>query len=121
MADEEILVSLERAAIHEAGHAASLFADGISIQSCYVRPAGDAFSGRTVGTMYPQWPMAKLRFLAARFSAERLIEPGLSDWPEHAEADRIQFEEILRSLPGPGGLMRPSAGQVRAPCAGLAS
>lgn len=98
MVEEEILMSLERAAIDEAGHAASLFADGISIQSCYVRPAGDAFRGLTVGTMYPQWPIQKLRYLAAGFSAERLIEPGLSDWPEHAEADRVQFEEVLRSL-----------------------
>jgi hypothetical protein len=102
MADEEILVSLERTAIHEAGHAASLFADGISIQSYYVRTAGDAFSGPIVGTMNPQWPMANLRFLAAGFSAERLIELGLSDWPEHAEADRVKFEEVLRSLSNAG-------------------
>jgi hypothetical protein len=48
--------------------------------------------------MYPQWPIEKLRYLAAGFSAERLIEPELSGWPEHAEADRLPFEEVLRSL-----------------------
>jgi hypothetical protein len=37
MVDEEILVSLERAAIHEAGHAATVFADGIS------KPVQEAF------------------------------------------------------------------------------